>query len=284
VTIGNGADATIQVANNFFLTFETGSATTLGGNLTLKNNNINIEQGATFAGAGALIIPNGSHMVADNQAEIGTLLLMEGAFRPGNFNGIGRVALFDFQQTSTSQLFVELTGTILNEFDRVVADGDVILDGYLNIDIDEISPGMPFVPELGDTFNIISGHAVTGMFDTVDVSGMPAGLAFHINYLPNVVQLQVVNKPQLAADFDNDGDVDSTDYNIWKAAFNLNQLGDATGDNISDARDYVIWRKQLGSKPGAGSGSLVDGAAVPEPSAASLLLLNAAFLPRRRRR
>ena len=45
------------------------------------------------------------------------------------------------------------------------------------------------------------------------------------------MQLEVVNKEFFAADFDDDGDVDLTDYAIWKGAFNLNQLGDATGDN-----------------------------------------------------
>ena len=64
---------------------------------------------------------------------------------------------------------------------------------------------------------------------------MPAGLAFHIDYLANAVQLQVVNKPFFSADFDEDGDVDPTDFAIWHGAFNLNQLGDADGDNDSDA-------------------------------------------------
>ena len=36
---------------------------------------------------------------------------------------------------------------------------------------------------------------MTGEFDYADVSGMPAGLAFHIEYLANAVQLQVVTKP-----------------------------------------------------------------------------------------
>ena len=73
---------TIKVANNFFLTFETGSTTTLNGNLRLVNNNINIEAGATFSGAGAIVIPDGSHMVADNLADIGVLLDMQGASGP----------------------------------------------------------------------------------------------------------------------------------------------------------------------------------------------------------
>jgi hypothetical protein len=283
VTGGAGADATNQVANNFFLTFETGSATTLNGDVTLLNNNINIEQGAVFSGGGALTIADGSHMVADNQADIGVLLDMQGAFRPGNFNGIGRVELLDMQMASTSELFVELIGTGLNQYDRLVADGDVIVDGSLNIDIDEVSPGVPFVPVLGNTFNIITGNTVTGQFDFADVSGMPNGLTFHINYLPNAVQLQVVNKPLFSADFDEDGDVDATDFAIWDNAFDLNQLGDADGDNDSDGNDFLLWQQQLGSKP-----AVAAGGAVPEPAAvllAAAMLLTAALAggPRRDR-
>ena len=280
VTIGAGADATIKVANNFFLTFETGSTTTLNGDLTLINNNINIEQGAAFVNSGgALFVPDGSHMVADNLADIDVLLDMQGAFRPGNFNGIGRVDLFDYQQGATGELYVELIGTALNAFDRLVASGDVVLDGYLNIDIDEISPGVQFVPSLGQTFNIITGNTVTGTFDTVDVSGMPAGLAFHLNYLSNAVQMEVVNKPIFSADFDEDGDVDATDLAIWDNAFNLNQLGDADGDNDSDGNDFLLWQRQFGSVPAVAAAQPAAGT-VPEPSGALLVLLAAIGLPR----
>jgi autotransporter-associated beta strand protein len=277
VTIGAGANATLQVANNFFLTFEAGSDTKLNGNLTLINNNINVEDGAVFSGGGALIVPKGSHLVVDNLADVNVLLEMKGAFRPGNFNGIGRVNLLDYQQesgtfsngsfTNGGELYVELIGTSLNQFDRLVAVGDVILGGYLNIDIDEISPGVPFVPSLGQTFNIITGNTVTGIFDYADVQGMPAGLTFHVEYLANAVQLQVVTKPIFSADFDEDGDVDWTDLAIWQGAYDLNQLGDANGDNITDNRDWVLWRDQFGSMPRPFGGSTV-----PEPGACSLLM------------
>src|SRR5262249_50727636 len=146
---------------------------------------------------------------------------------------------------SGGQLYVELIGTALNKYDRLVVSGTEIVDGYLNIDIDEVSPGVPFVTELGYSFVIVSATTLDGTFDDADVSGMTANLAFYVNYLPNAVQLQVVNKPSFAADFDDDGDVDYTDLAIWKAAYHLNQLGDATGDNITDNRDWTIWRDQL---------------------------------------
>jgi hypothetical protein len=272
VNIAAGGDSTIEVQVNRFLEFESTSVTTLNANLRLVNNNINIEAGATFSGAGALVVPDGSHMVADNLADIGVLLDMRGAFRPGNSEGIGRIDLLDYQQANTGELFVELRGTSLNAFDRLVAGGDVVLDGYLNIDIDPVSPGVPFVPVLGQTFNIITANTVTGEFDFADISGMPNGLTFQLNYLPNALQLQVVPTPFFSADFDNDGDVDNTDFAIWRNAYDLNQLGDADGDNDTDGADLILWQRQFGSHPGMGAGAGAE-ITVPEPKSLAALLI-----------
>jgi hypothetical protein len=286
INVAAGSDSTIQVQVNRFLDIKSTSVVTLNGNLRLASNNGHIEAGATFNGNGAVIVPAGSHLVPESNSNINTLLVNEGAIRPGDFEGVGRVDVRDFQQTQTGESYFELRGTLLNQFDRLIVNGFAQLDGYLNIDIDEASPGVPFVPALGNTFTIISAPGgIGGTFDTVDVSGMPAGLAFHVNYLPTAVQLQVVNKPIFSADFDDDGDVDLTDLNIWQYAFNLNQLGDANGDNQSNAADWVLWRKQFGSKPGAGAGAGLDGTSVPEPGSAllaAMLLLAVAYRGRAR--
>jgi hypothetical protein len=274
ITVNAGAASTIQVTNNFFTTFTPTSKTVLNSDLRLMNNNINIEAGATFSGTGAVIIPDGSHLVLDPNSIVNVLLVNQGAIRPGNFNGIGRADVKDFQQDDTGELFVEITGTALNQYDRLVVNGTAVLDGYLNIDIDGA-----FVPVLGNTFNIITATSLIGTFDYYDTSGMPAGLAYHINYLPNAVQLQVVNKPIFSADFDDDGDVDMTDYAIWKGAFNLNQLGDANGDNITDLSDFTIWSDQLGSMPGP-----LPGTYIPEPATGALAGLAALLGLRRRNR
>jgi hypothetical protein len=271
-TVAAGPDSTIRVKNNSFLTFRPDSATELNGNLRLENNNIIIKAGAEFSGGGAVIIPDGSHLVADTQSEIGVLLYLQGALRPGNSEGIGRVEVFEFQETSTSEMYMEISGTLLNQFDRLIVDGDAIVDGYLNIDIDG-----GFVPALGNTFNILTAHTVTGAFDYVDVSGMPDGLSFHVNYLSNAVQLQVVSTPFYSADFDEDGDVDPTDLAIWRGAFDLNQLGDADGDNDSDGNDFLTWQRQVGSKP-----AVVASGVVPEPSTVALAALAFGLAYRRR--
>jgi hypothetical protein len=245
------------------LTFESTSVTTLDQDLRLENNNINIDMGATFSGTGALVIPDGSHLIVDSGANVNVLVENRGTIRPAGFDAVGLATVKDYQQYDTGQLFVEITGTSLNQYDRLAAAGQAILDGYLNIDIDG-----PFVPLLGHTFNIqTASSGVFGEFAQVNSSGMPAGLAFHLNYLQNAVQLQVVTAPLFVADFDQDGDVDATDLSIWNGAFDLNQLGDADGDNDSDGADFLIWQREVGSHA-----ALVAGLPIPEPTTTALVL------------
>lgn len=57
-------------------------------------------------------------------------------------------------------------------------------------------------------------------------------------------------------DFDNDGEVDHGDYDVWKAAFG--QIGSAVSangnhDSVVDIADYVIWRDNLGRSVAAPS-------------------------------
>ena len=119
IVIGAGADSTINVQVNRFLDINATSTVTLNGNLRLVSNNASIAAGATFSGPGAIIVPSGSHLVTEPGASINVLLDNEGTIRPGGFDTIGAVNLKDYQQTNSGQLFVELKGTLLNQFDRL---------------------------------------------------------------------------------------------------------------------------------------------------------------------
>ena len=149
ISVGAGADATIEVQVNRFLTLEPTSASTLSGNLRLVSNNATIAAGATFAGTGALIVDSNSHLVTAPNANINVLLDNRGTLRPGGFDTVGRVDLRDYQQSSTGKLVAELVGTGLNQFDRLVVNGTALLDGTLEIDLDG-----GLVPTLGQFFNI----------------------------------------------------------------------------------------------------------------------------------
>jgi hypothetical protein len=81
-----------------------------------------------------------------------------------------------------------------------------------------------------------------------------------------------------SADFNGDGRVDELDLARWKESFGVDQLADASGDDVTDGADFLVWQRQFS---GAWSSSA---ASVPEP--ASLVLLVAAATcasPRRRR-
>jgi hypothetical protein len=270
-----GANSTIEVQVNRFLEFNTGSSTTLNGNLRLLNNNINVEAGAAFSGAGALIVDDASHVVVDNGATVNVLVVNEGNLYPGGLFTVGAVTVKDYSQASTGVLNVDLDGTLPNQFDRLLATGIAQIAGKLDVDLD-----VGFNPALGATFDILStAFGASGTFSLVDYNNLPAGKTFRVDYLPSTVRLTVVNRPLFSADFDDDGDVDVTDLGIWKNAFDLNQLGDADGDNDSDGGDFLLWQRQLGSKPTA----VAAAAAVPEPSSAVMAVAAlAAWCARRR--
>ena len=65
-------------------------------------------------------------------------------------------------------------------------------------------------------------------------------------------------------DFDNDGDVDTTDLLRWQRGYNLvggalPEEGDANGDGLVNGSDLAVWKSYFGAAPGPGA------ATVPEP-------------------
>lgn len=79
----------------------------------------------------------------------------------------------------------------------------------------------------------------------------------------------------LAGDYNQDGYVNGIDYQAWRGEFDLaGGLADGNGNGITDAADYVVWRKNAGIEPVATIGRLSAAAiAVPEPSVLTIVLL-----------
>ncbi|MCG8449948.1 MAG: hypothetical protein MI725_10270 [Pirellulales bacterium] len=71
-----------------------------------------------------------------------------------------------------------------------------------------------------------------------------------------------------AADFDNDGDVDTADLADWRTAFGQTADADADFDGDSDGSDFLTWQREFGG----GTALLSVLTAVPEPAAFSLFL------------
>ncbi len=88
----------------------------------------------------------------------------------------------------------------------------------------------------------------------------------------------------LPGDFNNNGFVDAGDYVTWRK----NEVANVSLPNDNGLTDqaarYSLWRANFGNPPGAGSGDGLDGANVPEPASAVLLVIGLAALCSRRSR
>lgn len=85
-------------------------------------------------------------------------------------------------------------------------------------------------------------------------------------------------RPFAAGDYNFDGQVNTTDYGVWRAAYGTtgaNLAADGNGNGVVDAADYVVWRK-YSALAGAGT-------SIPEPTAVAhvVVLLALSLLPRR---
>jgi hypothetical protein len=162
----------------------------------------------------------------------------------------------------------------------MVVDGNVVLDGQLTVD-----PIGGFVPALGNTFDIISAPSITGSFDVIDFSGVPAGLSLSVNYMPTLVQLVVVGA--LPGDYNRNGVVDAADYVLWRDTLGNpvtpSSGADGNGNGTVDNGDYDVWRANFGFTVGNG-GSAGIGAGVPEPASWLLVSMSAVLLLAIRRR
>jgi hypothetical protein len=116
-------------------------------------------------------------------------------------------------------LRMQINGTAATDYDQIAADGNVQLNGTLNVLVNPpASTGTNpiWTPTLGETFNIINIAAV-------DPSG----------------------------DYSGNGTVGTEDYDVWRANFGTNSAAaDGNGNGIVDAADYVLWRDNLGSVGG----------------------------------
>jgi hypothetical protein len=86
----------------------------------------------------------------------------------------------------------------------------------------------------------------------------------------------------LVGDYNSDGDVDSADYDKWKADFGkwvaVGGGADGNENGIVDAADFTVWRNALEA---AGTGAAT---AVPEPSMSLLVTIGILLVVRARTR
>jgi hypothetical protein len=104
------------------------------------------------------------------------------------------------------------------------------------------------------------------------------------NNITRVLVNLVVPEPLIMpGDYNNDQVVDAADYMVWRKMLgqNVNRgtSADGDGNGVIEPADLDVWKAEFGTT--AGGGGSLD-AAVPEPAAASMLLLLGAYCHFRR--
>jgi hypothetical protein len=178
--------------------------------------------------------------------------------------------VFTIARNSTMQ--VDLAGTTPGSgYDQLASTGTVSITTTTNTRL-EVSRVAGFFPTPGQSFTLITAtESLTGNFGTVQLPDVPQGLSWTQSQTANSLSISLMGS--IAADFDEDGDVDRDDLGRWRAGYGMGSLhtqGNADGDADVDGADFLVWQRSLGwgvTPP--------VGAAAPEPSTAVLMLLGA---------
>jgi hypothetical protein len=280
-TLGSGATpGTLNATNGFFIDVDeavTGFGTINSTNTLAKRSIIN----GTVQGTS----PTQRLTFTGYIKGIGTFndVIFAGTYSPGLSPTIVTAGNIAF--ASTNSLIMELGGTSAGSgFDQILASGAVSLDGAL---IMLLVNG--FVPQLGDSFNLLDWGSVVGTFSSLQLPALAGNLSWNTSQLSTAGILSVVAGVQ--GDYNQNGTVDAADYTEWRD--NLGGDTSLPNDDTAgvDMDDYDRWVTHFGEMAGSGSStSLAPGEspgakyAVPEPGALFLVLAAAVvLLPIRRR-
>jgi len=144
----------------------------------------------------------------------------------------------------TSVLEVELNGVAAGEYDAVAVTGAVAISGDLKIEFVG-----DYVPEFGDTFDIITAASRTGEFDGVEGPGIVNGRRLVVEYLPDGVR--IVAEMAKPGDANGNDLVNIADFailkNNWGATDATWEQGDFNGDRKVDLEDFVLMKQNWGS-------------------------------------
>ena len=177
---------------------------------------------------------------------------------PGLSNLRGTIAMAKLggdPNSATSQWFFNLSDNSANldnqnggftVFGRVLGDGMDIVDAIAALPL--VNAGSPF--------------------DTMPVVNWTSGTSITEQNLVIISSVELLNFAD--GDYNFDGQVDATDFTVWRNSFGSTTevAADGNGDGLVDLLDYTIWQNAY---------SGVQTVNIPEPTSAMLLLLAAAL-------
>ncbi len=237
------------------LSYLSGSYHPFGNNATHTccNSNIDTGTGASPAVLAALMTAS-DHLPVVADYQLPALMQVELATVPSNVT-LGSLVNIDVMVENIANV---LTANGADELDYTLSVSGSLFGGTSDFD---------FALGGGNTHQITLNTSMIGMQSgilTVASTSQSAG-----NPLFNFPISFTVDSPFfLAADFNQDGNVDDLDLAEWQADYHLNAGSDADADGDSDGADFLVWQRQYGQS----TLSLAAATAVPEPSGALLCL------------
>lgn len=232
--------------------YENDGVTIVGPGSSLSVGTINNDGALTVNGvlniADASALPDGC--TGGTGTINGSTLTNAACLAPGQSPGMLTINA-DIINTASSSLQIELAGvTPATEYDLLMINGDLTLDGTLDVTLLD-----GFVPDPADTFTILDATSMTGAFaNAPDMGGgigtitTPAG-DFTVTYAGGVVALtNFTPAPPLPGDCDGDGDVDAADLVTLNACLTGPGIAanpgcecfDLDGDGDADMTDYAL--------------------------------------------
>jgi hypothetical protein len=154
---------------------------------------------------------------------------------------------------------MELGGTTPGGgYDRLQVAGQLSIGGALSVSLIN-----GFTPAAWSSFDLLDWGSLAGTFSSISLPTLPVG-----QWDTSKLYVDGTLSVALLGDFDHSGAVNAADYVVWRKG-----LG-----TIYSAGDYDVWRAHYGEGgSGSGSGSAVNGAAVPEPGTVMLWLMATVF-------
>ena len=248
-----GTDSIVEFQGTFA---NTGQLTAMPAGTITSNSVISQVAGATRVD-GALIAPalllNGGLLTGIGVIDA-DVTLAGGTLAPGSSPGTLHI-MGSYEQGAGGVMELQLGGyTAGTDFDQLVVSDDLQLGGALMLSL-----WNEFLPQLGDSFTVITSGNASGGFATVDGVSIDPDLSLAVVSFGNDWHVVAA----LPGDANLDQLVDGGDYTIWADSYLATgrswATGDFTGDGLVDGGDYTVWADHY-------SPASTFASAVPEPS------------------